>query len=184
LIVMNHESIPRRTSADTQGDVARVLSKLESSGQDLTVLRILANAPAVFRPYLKFASALIYEGALDPVVREVVILWMAKARPNTYEWAEHDVIGERSGVPRELIEYLETGAPLDDRFTEDARCAVALADELLATGAIAPDNFSAAHDRFGLEALIELLLTISWWGGAVPILLEALDLDLPDNLRE
>jgi hypothetical protein len=28
------------------------------------------------------------------------------------------------------------------------------------------------------------LLTISWWGGAVPILLEALDLDLPDNLRE
>lgn len=181
---MNHESIPRRTSSDTEDEVARVLGKLEASGQDLTVLRILANAPSVFRPYLKLANALIYEGALDPIVREIVILWMANDRPNTYEWAEHDVIGERSGVARELIEHLKTGAPLDDRFTDDQRSAVGLAEELLSTGGIAPEHFTAATARFGLEALIELVLTISWWGGAVPILLEGLGLELPDGLRE
>lgn len=181
---MNHESIPRRSSSDTEGEVARVLGKLEASGQDLTVLRILANAPTVFRPYLKFSSALVYDGALAPDVREVVILWMAKQRPNTYEWAEHEIIGARAGVSRELMEYLATGAELDERFTDDQRAGVALTDELLNTGKIAGEHFQAALDRWGIEALIELLLTISWWGGSVPLLLEALDLDLPDNLSE
>jgi hypothetical protein len=181
---MNHDSIPRRSSADTESEVARVLGKLEASGQDLTVLRILANAPAVFRPYLKFASALVYDGVLAPDVREVVILWMAAHRPNTYEWAEHEIIGARAGVSRELMDFLATRAPLDDTFTEDQRAGVALAEELLSSGKIASESFQAGLDRWGLEAVIELLLTISWWGGAVPILLEALDLDLPDNLRE
>lgn len=181
---MNHESTPRRSSRDTEGEVARVLAKLEASGQDLTVLRILANAPTVFRPYLMFANALVNQGVLAPDVREVVILWMAKHRPNTYEWAEHEIIGARAGVSRARMDHLATGAPLDDTFTDDQRAGVALADELLGSGRISGASFRSALDRWGLEALIELLLTISWWGGAVPLLLEALDLELPDNLRE
>lgn len=179
---MNHEAIPRRTSADTEGEVSRVLGKLEASGQDLTILRMLANAPGVFRPYLKFATALIYEGDLAEDVREIVIMWMAQARPNSYEWAEHDVISERVGVSRELIEHLATGAELDAKFTDDQRAGVAIAREVLDTGTIASENFDKALQRFGMEALIELILTISWWGGAVPMMLEALQLDLPDSL--
>jgi len=148
------------------------------------VLRIMANAPTVFRPYLMFANALVYGGVLAPDVREVVILWMAARRPNTYEWAEHEVIGAQAGVSRERMDHLASGARLDETFTDDQRAGVALADELLTTGKIASEVFQAAHDRWGIEALMELLLTISWWGGAVPTLLEALDLDLPDNLRE
>ena len=181
---MNHEAIPRRTSRDTEGEVARVLGKLEASGQDLTILRMLANAPAVFRPYLKFATALIYEGALADDVREIVIMWMANARPNTYEWAEHDVISARVGVPRELIAYLATGAELDERFSDDQQAGVAVAKQVLETGTIDSEIFDEALERFGMEALIELILTISWWGGAVPMMLEALQLDLPDNLQE
>ena len=57
------------------------------------------------------------------------------------------------------------------------------AEELLDRGRISGATFQAALDRWGLEALVELLLTIAWWGGAVPLLLEALDLDLPDDRR-
>jgi alkylhydroperoxidase family enzyme len=180
----NHEGIPRRTSTDTAGDVARVLAKLEATGQDLTVNRILANASAVFRPYMLLASALMYEATLPADLRELVILHMAARRPNSYEWIEHDRIARRLGVPDDLIDALADGSPPDDRFEDAHHLAVALVDELLDGGEVSPSTFAAAAERWGVEGVIELLFTVGFWGGLVPLLLEGLGLDLPDSMRD
>ena len=42
--------LPQRTVDDTEGDVQRVLSKLDSSGNNKKILRVLANSPSTFRP--------------------------------------------------------------------------------------------------------------------------------------
>lgn len=177
---MNHEGLPRRTSADTEGPVAKVLTKLEASGQDLTVLRLLANSPTVFRPFVRLSSTLMYDGALPDDVREVVILWMGRNRPHSYEWIEHVLIARRIGMGDDLIDAIENGDLDDDLFTEEQRLAVSVASELLGSHALSAPTFEAAVDTWGLETFIELVMVVGWWGGTVPTLLEAMGLRRPD----
>lgn len=177
---MNHEGLPRRTAADTEGSVAKVLSKLEASGQDLTVLRLLANSPTVFRPFVKLSSTLMYDGALPDAVREVLILWLGRNRPHSYEWIEHVIIGRRIGLTDEQIAAVESGDLDGDLFSDEQRQAVAVASELLRGRSLSSAAFDAAVDTWGLETVIELVMVIGWWGGMVPTFLEAMGLRHPD----
>lgn len=177
---MNHEGLPRRTSADTEGPVAKVLTKLEASGNDLTVLRLLANSPTVFRPFVRLSSTLMYDGALPDEVREVVILWLGRNRPHSYEWIEHVVIGRRIGLSDEQISAVERGDLEGDLFTDEQRQAVGLTAELVGERTLSTETFDAAVERWGLETVIELVLVIGWWGGTVPTFLEAMGLRHPD----
>lgn len=178
---MNHEGLPRRTSGDTTGDVARVLTKLEGSGNDLTVLRLLANSPKVFRPFVRLSSTMMYDGDLPDEVREVVILWMGRHRPHSYEWIEHVLIGRRIGLSDAQIAAIETGEDLDaGLFSDEQRQAVAVAAELLGERSLSKESFDAAVERWGLDTFIELVCVIGWWGGMVPTFLEAMGLRRPD----
>ncbi|MEQ8718416.1 MAG: carboxymuconolactone decarboxylase family protein [Acidimicrobiales bacterium] len=177
---MNHEGLPRRTSADTEGPVAKVLSKLEATGQDLTVLRLLANSPTVFRPFVRLSSTLMYDGALPEKVREVVILWMGRNRPHSYEWIEHVLIARRVGLSDEQIDAIERDDLDGDLFTDEQRLAVVVAAQLLGDHALPPETFEAAVDTWGLETFIELVMVVGWWGGTVPTFLEAMGLRRPD----
>ena len=47
-----------RRSSDTQGEVSKILARLESAGQDNAVLALVANSDVVFKPFVAMASAL------------------------------------------------------------------------------------------------------------------------------
>jgi 4-carboxymuconolactone decarboxylase len=178
---MNHESLPRRTSGDTSGDVGRVLGKLEASGQDLTILRLLANDASAFRPFVMMANSLMYGATLPADVRESVILWLAHHQRSTYEWAEHKPMSARAGLSDEQIEALRVGDL--SATSPDQGYAVAAAKELLSNRSLSPETWKGMVDRWDTAGAFDLVLSIGWWGGLVPSVIDALGLEVPDSLR-
>jgi len=177
----NHETIPRRSSADTEGDVQRVLGKLEASGQDMTVLRIMANEPKLFRPFVLFANALVYSEYLPADVREVVVLWIARTGQSTYEWHEHVPMARRAGLSDRQIELIGEDDLGRDDFTDDQLLGVEVARSLLRDGTVPGELWEQSVARWGLEGAMDLVMSVGWWGGITRMLLEALGLTAPDR---
>src|ERR1700733_5439892 len=176
---MNHKGIPRRTPADTTGDVSRVLAKVQRLGHDGTLLRILANDTTAFRPFIVFASALFVESPLSPALRETVILHMAQRNGIEYEWSEHVPIARSAGLSDADIEELRLGGV--PSTTESTPLAIEVADALMDERDVSPELWAAAVEALGIAGCLDLVLMIGWWGGLVPIVIGALGLELPDD---
>ena len=174
-----HRTLRRRTSADTDGDVARVLGKLEGTGQNLLVLQLVANSPHAFRPFILFADALLNKGVLPRPVMEVAILWLAQHHRAPYEWAEHEPMALRAGLSSDQIDALRTGDVRGELFTDDDRLAVDVCRSLTVDETIPPELWARAVERFGEAGAMDLVFTVGWWGGLVLSFVRALGLTSP-----
>src|SRR3984957_21092134 len=104
-------------SEDADGEVERVLSKLEASGNDLKILRVLANAENVFRPFVLLSNALMNKSSLSAADREVVILHLAAQRDVPYEWKEHVPMSDAVGITEDQRKLILSGSIEVDDFT-------------------------------------------------------------------
>jgi 4-carboxymuconolactone decarboxylase len=168
--------LPLRTSSDTEGKVADLLAKLEASGKDLKILRLLANAPGMFRPFVHMADGLLNHSRLPAKERELVILHLAARLGVYYEWAEHIPMSRDAGVNDRERTLLASGS-LDDlsMFGDSERMALRSA-RVIADDELTPALWRSGADVLGEEAMIDLVLTVAWWGAFVPMIINALGL--------
>jgi 4-carboxymuconolactone decarboxylase len=172
--------LPLRSSADTEGDVQRVLSKLESSGHDLKINRVLANSSAAFRPYMMLASALLNNAALPAAEREIVILHLAARRHVTYEWDEHVPMSVQAGVSDDQRGAIESGQTADQSlFSPSEQLAIRVADAIVDERSLGPEVWEEMKAHWGLEGGLDLILTVAFWGGFVPTVIESVGLQHP-----
>jgi 4-carboxymuconolactone decarboxylase len=170
-----------RSSADTEGDVQRILGKLESTGNDLRVVRYVANSSTAFRPFVLLSDALISKATLPAVVREAVVLHLAVKKQSAYEWYEHQRMARAAGIGDEQMQAVREGRLDSDLFSEDQLLAIAISDEMMAGGGLGRSRWEAAIAAWGIEGAMDLVLSVGWWGGLVPLLLESLDLQPPPD---
>jgi alkylhydroperoxidase family enzyme len=123
--------------ADATDKVREALDNLPP----LNIFRTLAHAETVFRPFLRFGGAVLGRMELDPVVRELAILTVAKEAEAEYEWIQHVEIGRAVGVTDEQIAALR----------QAGSCAPEGADERIRAAASGEGPFGAAQ-----QAAIEL----------------------------
>jgi 4-carboxymuconolactone decarboxylase len=169
--------IPLRTSDDTTGDVQRVLAKLESRGQCLKVHRILANSSATFRPFILLLSSLLLDSSLPADDREVVILHLAARRGVKYEWDEHVPVSAKAGISDAHREALSDGTLNHlDGFSESQRLALEIAEVIVTDGGVAKDLWTTAKRTWGEEGALDLILSVAFWGGYMPTVIQAIGL--------
>jgi len=173
-----------RSSADTEGDVERVLGKLEARGTDLRVVRYVANSPTAFRPFILLSDALISKATLPAAVREAVVLNLAIKRGSAYEWYEHERMALAAGLTAAQLDAIRTGSLGSNLFSDEQRLGVAIAEEMLAGAGLGRPRWEAAISAWGVEGAMDLVLSVGWWGGLVPLLLEALALEPPSNSEQ
>src|SRR5215212_8235937 len=89
--------------AQARDDVRDALENLPA----LNIFRTLAHAETAFRPFLRFGGAVLGQMSLDPVVRELAILTVAKEAEAEYEWIQHVAIAKHLGVSDEQIAALD-----------------------------------------------------------------------------
>jgi 4-carboxymuconolactone decarboxylase len=171
--------LPLRSSTDTEGEVQRVLGKLEGRGSDLTVVRMIANSPNAFRPFVLFSDALMTRSPVAADIREVVILHLAVRMRQSYEWFEHEAMSERAGVTNEQRQAIRDGRLEQSLFSDNQLLAVTAADEMLDGRRITDVTWQEMVDTFGPGGALDIVLTIGWWGGLVPLVLDALQLQDP-----
>jgi alkylhydroperoxidase family enzyme len=127
----------------------------------LNVFRMTAHAETAFRPWLAFGGALLSSLQLDPVVRELVILRVARLSDAEYEWVQHEPIALAVGALREQVTAVDRGV-LDDRsLGEGERAALRFATEVV-RDVRASDEALAALTAAGFSPreVVELLLVV------------------------
>jgi AhpD family alkylhydroperoxidase len=125
--------------------------------------RMFAHAPAVGAATLRLVFALLIETALDPVLREVVILRVSQQCECQYAWAQHVAIARRAGVEEAHIAALEQGEAPQSLFDQRACAAFALADDILKNCRASDRAFTVVLNLFSPREIVELLLLIGYF---------------------
>jgi 4-carboxymuconolactone decarboxylase len=127
----------------------------------LNIFRMMANAETAFRPWLRWGAALLDDLALDPLLRELAILRVARLTPHAeYEWVQHVPIARAAGATGAQVEALERGEPDAPCFSEDQRLVLRFTTEVV-TGARASDRtLDELAGTLSSRETVELLMVI------------------------
>ncbi len=167
-------SLQPRSASDTQGDTGRVLEKLEQSGKVNDLMKLLANSDNGFRPFVLMSDALLVRATLPAKVREVVVLYMAAQRNVAYQWHEHVEMSRREGITSAQHDALRHG-DIDDAllFSAGQRLALRVSAQILDGHALTLETWNEMCREWTQAGALDLILTIGWWGGFVPMVINA-----------
>ncbi|HEX3680642.1 MAG TPA: hypothetical protein VHU90_13050 [Galbitalea sp.] len=172
--------LPLRTSADTDGDVSRVLSKLERGGLDLRILRTIANSPNCFRPFILMSDALNNRAVLPARCRELAILWLAARDRVGYEWEEHISMSSNAGVTEEERDALAGSRdPVEsmDSLSDADRVVLRAVKDLADSGRMDVATWNSLSELWGVAGALDVLFVFCWWGKFVPAAIRAIGLE-------
>jgi alkylhydroperoxidase family enzyme len=142
---------------DTPAAVQQALSVVPP----LNIFLILGHAATAFQPYLRLGAAILGELELDPALRELAILQVAKQSDAEYEWVQHVAIGQHAGLTPEQITAVETGAIADHPSLDTTQRAVLTFTREVVNGPhVNTTTFQAVNERLNPREIVELLLTI------------------------
>lgn len=126
---------------------------------DMGLFRVVAHARTAFRPWLELGGALLSTLELDPRLRELVILQVARQEGSDYEWAQHEAIAGRLGVAVEQLAALQRDDLTDPAFFDDTeRLVLHAVGELGRPGGAGADTVVALCRALGPRATVELAL--------------------------
>jgi alkylhydroperoxidase family enzyme len=131
---------------------------------DLNVFRVWLHHPKLSRWLSDLLMGLLWEGTLDPRLRELVIMRLGWATRSEYEWAQHWRIAlglkidpaDVAGV-RDWQSYAGFG-PAE-------RAVLAATDETIAEGTVSRETWQACVEHVGddPQVLLELVSAIGLW---------------------
>lgn len=147
----------------------------------INVFHMMAHAETAVRPFMRLGNALLFKGALDPVLREIVILRVGHVTGSTYEVHQHRIVGRGCGMTEAQIDAVAEGAAAPV-FDAKQKLAIRVTDEVLANVRMSPETFAEAAAAFGHRELVELLLVVGFYN-MIAGLLENLDVEIePEGL--
>ena len=110
---------------------------------------MLAHAESAFVPYLGFSGVLLAQLELDPNLRELEILLVAKRTGVEYEWIQHVGISNALGIDDAQIAAVERGDLNAACLDPEARAVLSFASEVLEQPRVDDEVFAALADRLG-----------------------------------
>jgi 4-carboxymuconolactone decarboxylase len=127
----------------------------------LNVFRMMANAETAFRPWMRWGGVLLNDLALDPVLRELAILQVARLTPGAdYEWVQHVPIAESVGASTAQIDAIEHDNIDGDAFSEEQRTALRFTTEVVRDVRASDETFEAIAGLLSPREIVELLMVI------------------------
>ncbi len=145
------------------------------------IFRALVNSPGGARAFSRHGTYLLGRSKLDPRLRELAIIQVGYVTKSPYEYSHHVEIGRQTGVSDDDIRAIaeetagrETGLDALDRAVLHA------ARVLTVDVSLSDDTFATLEAGLDRASLIDLLLTIAFYNGAVRIL-AALQIDVEDS---
>jgi alkylhydroperoxidase family enzyme len=151
----------------------------------LGVFRLMANAETAFRPWLRWGGVLLSDLELDPLLRELAILRVARLNPGAdYEWVQHVPIARAVGASDEQVAALERDEVEADCFSDGQRLVLAFTTEFVRDGRVSPATFDAAKELLSARELVELMMVIGQYLMLARVMASTeLDLDEPLDPR-
>jgi 4-carboxymuconolactone decarboxylase len=151
----------------------------------LGVFRMMANAETAFRPWLRWGGVLLRDLALDPLLRELAILRVARLTPHAdYEWVQHVPIARAVGATDEQVAALERDDLDANAFSDAQRTLLRFTTEVVRDARASDATFAAITELLTARELIELMMVIGQYMMLARVMATTeLDLDEPLDPR-
>jgi 4-carboxymuconolactone decarboxylase len=126
----------------------------------LKLFRMVAHAETAYGAWLQYGGALLTRLELDPLLRELAILQVARQVGSHYEWVQHDPIARAVGATREQVDAIQAGRDDDPAFDADQSLVLQVTRTTVSEGAASEEQVAALAERLGARKVVELLLVI------------------------
>jgi len=145
----------------------------------INIFRMLAQADSAFTPFLKFGGAILTQLELDPKLRELVILLVAKEMNAEYEWVQHLDIAKAVGATDEEIEAIKLMELDSEALSPEAQALLVFADQVIDATRANNKVFAELQKHFPPRQIVETLLVIGEYQMLAQVMTN-LDLELDD----
>lgn len=170
--------------ADTAAlpDAAR--EAFERLPRKLNIFRMWANAPECFVSGIRFGGNILSRQKLDPALRELVILLVARMEGGAYEWVQHVPIAEAAGCRKEQIAALENAQFDAACFDPREQALLRLSREVIRDVKASEEAVKRAAEFFSPQEIVEIILTCGFYM-TVARLTETtrVEIDAPDGVK-
>jgi alkylhydroperoxidase family enzyme len=126
----------------------------------LKLFRMVAHAQSAYGPWLAYGGTLLTQLELDPLLRELAILQVARCVGSEYEWVQHDPIARAVGATDAQVAAVREGRDDDPAFDAAQSLVLRVTRTTVDEGAATAEQVAEAHERLGTRQVIELLLVI------------------------
>jgi alkylhydroperoxidase family enzyme len=149
---------------------------------ELSIFQVLLNHPVLARTLNDLLATMLWHGALDSRLRELVIMRIGWLTGCDYEWTQHWRVASRLGVPAgDLLGVRDW--PTYEGFGPTERAVLAATDDVVHDGAVGAESWAACERELGSDrtVLIELVSVIAAWR-MVASILHSLKVPLEDGV--
>jgi 4-carboxymuconolactone decarboxylase len=135
-------------------------SRVQFARLPINLTRMLLHAPAETKGFLDLVTGFRH-GALDPKLRETVILRVATDEENLYQRMQHLPAAELAGLSKEEVDSITRGdiARLDPRLA----VAVRFVDECVTRVKVSDGTFADAKEVFSPGEIVEMTLLTGFY---------------------
>ncbi len=151
-------AIPLPNDTDLPEEVRKILESLPP----LHVFRMMANAPASFRPLLELAGSILAGSEFDPLKREIAVLRVAHVTRSEYEWTQHERLARNLGLGDAEIAAIAVDGAVTGLDAE-GRLLCRVADEISQDVRLSDDALSQIVECYGVRQATELILCCSYF---------------------
>jgi alkylhydroperoxidase family enzyme len=144
--------------AAMQSDEVR--DRLQRTGS-LNVTRMMSHAPGVMMAYSRLGTQLLLRGALDPVLREIVILRIGQLCRSEYEWHQHSSVARAVGMDEATLAGI--AAENFTGLTEPQQIGIRIAEEIKHDNCASEATIARAGAFFTAEQIVELCLVAGYY---------------------
>ena len=116
--------------------------------------------PALGEALQSLGAAIRYATSLPARSTEIAVLTVARVRDCAFEREAHEAVARRTGFSEAELSALRRGDAFGDG---NDRLVAATAAALAERGDLTDDEFAAARDRLGLEAVFELTTLVGYY---------------------
>ena len=149
---------------------------------ELSIFQALLNHPRLAGVFNDLLATLLWHGALDGRLRELVIMRIGWLTGCDYEWTQHWRVASRLGVsPEDLVGVQDW--PGYDGFGPAERAVLAATDDIVRDGAVSDTSWAACGRELNADTtvLIELVTAIGAWR-MVASILQSLEVPLEEGV--
>ena len=122
-------------------------------------LATLVHHPALAGPFFTFNGVLLYQPALDPRQRELMVLRVAWRTRSTYEWVQHVRLGHRYDVTPDDVDAIAHGADAE-RWTATEAALLRATDQLLDNYRIDDETWAQLAKELDERQLVEVVFVV------------------------